>query len=99
LNMIKSSKGRNLNALVCIEPQGVSTTQSGVNADPLDQLTSVLVQYEIFSVYKLNIIFLLAFTRAGFDSQLTLNCLGPFFRGKGLLAVKVQPIQSVREYY
>jgi hypothetical protein len=37
---------------------------------------------------------LLAFTRAGFDSQLTLNCLGQYYKGKGCIAVEVQPIQS-----
>jgi hypothetical protein len=43
--------------------------------------------------------FLLAFTRAGFDSQLTLNCLGLLFKAKGLLAVKVQPIQSNLRFF
>jgi hypothetical protein len=31
---------------------------------------------------------------AGFDSQLKLNCLGQYYKAKGLLAVKVRPIQS-----
>jgi hypothetical protein len=34
---------------------------------------------------------ILAFTRAGFDSQLG---LGQYYKGKGLLAVEVRPIQS-----
>jgi hypothetical protein len=34
------------------------------------------------------------FAPLGFDSQLTLHCLGLLFRGNGLLAVKVRPIQS-----
>jgi hypothetical protein len=38
--------------------------------------------------------FLLAFTRAGFDSQLPRIGLGLLLRGKGLLAVEVRPIQS-----
>jgi hypothetical protein len=43
--------------------------------------------------------FLLAFTRAGFDSQLTLNCLGLLLRGKGLLAVELRPIQSSLRFF
>jgi hypothetical protein len=31
---------------------------------------------------------------AGFDSQLKINCLGQYYKAKGLLAVKVRPIQS-----
>jgi hypothetical protein len=31
---------------------------------------------------------------AGFDSQLKLNCLGQYYKPKGLLAVEVRPIQS-----
>jgi hypothetical protein len=56
----------------------------------LHLLTLPLNILSIWTKYKK----FLAFTRAGFNSQLTLNCLGLLFRGKGLLAVRVRPIQS-----
>jgi hypothetical protein len=71
---------------VCIEAWGVASNQSAVTTSPQDGVTFVRTRPKYF--------FLLAFTRGGFDSQLTLNCLGLLFRGKGLSAVKVRPIQS-----
>jgi hypothetical protein len=50
--------------------------------------------YKYFKYLNLIFYFSRATTRAGFDSQLTLGCLGLLFRGKGLLAVEVRPIQS-----
>jgi hypothetical protein len=43
--------------------------------------------------------FLLAFTQAGFDSQLPQIGLGQYYKGKGLLAVEVWPIQSNRDFF
>jgi hypothetical protein len=57
------------------------------------KLQSFLWKYKYFK-YLNKILFLSrAITRAGFDSQLTLNSLGLLLRGKGLLAVKLHPIQ------
>jgi hypothetical protein len=79
---------------VRIEPRVVPQKKSGVPISPFDGVTVILIHLQIFQVFKLNMYFLLAFTQAGFDSQLTLNCLGLLFRGKGLLAAEVWPIQS-----
>jgi hypothetical protein len=43
--------------------------------------------------------FLLAFTQAGFDSQLPQIGLGLLLRGKGLLSVEVPPIQSNLHFF
>jgi hypothetical protein len=57
-----------------LDPRAISTNQSGVTTTPLDGVSVILIELEIFLVCIVNIFFLLAFTRAGFDSQLTLNC-------------------------
>jgi hypothetical protein len=88
-----------LKSLVCIEPRAVPLKMSGVPTCPLDGVTFISMWYKYFKVFELNIFFSHAITRAGFDSQLTLNCQGLLFGGKGLLAGEVRPIQTIREYF
>jgi hypothetical protein len=77
-----------------LEPRAVRLTQSGITTSPLDRVTFIPVEYKYIKYLNYILNSLLAFTQAGFDSQLTLNCLGLLLRGKCLLAVEVQPIQS-----
>jgi hypothetical protein len=77
-----------------IEPRAVLLAQSGVTTSPLDRVTLILIRYKYFKYINQMLKFLLAFTRAGFDSQLLQIFLGLLLRGKGLLAVEVRPIQS-----
>jgi hypothetical protein len=76
----------------------VPLKKSGVTTIPLDRVTVILIQCQIIRVFELNF-FPQAIPQAGFDSQLTLNYLGLLFRGKGLLAAKVRPIQSNLRFF
>jgi hypothetical protein len=77
-----------------IEPRAVPPKYSGKATVPQYWVTSILIEYKYLKSINWILKFLLAFTRAGVDSLLTLNSLGLLLRGKGLLAVKVRPIQS-----
>jgi hypothetical protein len=58
--------------LVSIEPRGVVLKQSDVPTSPLDGVTAVLIEHQIFQVFNFAPL-PLAFTRAAFNSQLKLN--------------------------
>jgi hypothetical protein len=57
-----------------LEPRVIPLKKSGVPTSPLDGVTAILIHHQIFYVFELNIFISHAITRAGFDSQLTLNC-------------------------
>jgi hypothetical protein len=87
-------------ALVCIELRTVRLprTSRGFTTAPQVEIIDSHTTINILSVYKLNI-FLLAFTRAGFNSQLTLNCQGPKLSRYGHIRLSVEHIKTIREYF
>jgi hypothetical protein len=77
---------QSLMTLVCIEPKAIPLNKSGVTTSPRDGVTVILIEYQTFLVYRLNILFFTSFYTSRIRFPAAANMFRAILLSKGLIS-------------